>query len=46
MQKGICFNDTNKKKYNFPQRRYLEWTERRGDNDKEYTSTEGKIGQI
>ena len=26
--------------------RYLEWTEGRGDNDKECTSTEGKAGQI
>ena len=25
---------------------YLEWTERRGDNDKECTTAEGKTGQI
>ena len=48
LQKGICLNDT--KKYSFPQRStdtsYLEWTERRGDNGKGCTPTEGKTGQI
>ena len=46
LQKEICLKDT--KSTVFPKKilyRYLEWTEGRGDNDKECTSTEGKTGQ-
>ena len=36
------------KKVKFPPKkyRYLEWTERRGDNGKESTTTEQQTGQI
>ena len=44
--KAICLNNTKKVQF-FPKKyRYLEWTEGRGDNGKECTSTEGKTGQI
>ena len=46
LQKGICLNDTKKKKIQFSPNRYLEWTEGRGDNGEECTSTKGKTGQI
>ena len=42
--KGICLYDT-KKQFSPKKYGYLEWTEGRGDNSKECTSTEGNTRQ-
>ena len=46
MIKGICFERYKKVQFSPKKYRYLEWTEGRDDNGKEYTSTEGKTRQI
>ena len=43
LQKGICLHDTKKIQFSPKKYRYLELTEGRGDNSKEYTSTERKV---
>ena len=45
LHKGVCLR-YKKVQFSLKKHRYLEWTEGRGDNGKECTSTEGKIRQI